>query len=463
MNVKLSLRARLLWVSLTLLLLFLSLTAWVLDQAFVRSIENNARSQLQLHIYALLTAAEEVEGKLFLPEALQEPRFNQLSSGLYGWIVDKKGNGLWQSASAIGDALTQVSELAPGEKQFEKVNQTGAERYQLSFAVLWEGAGSQETFYTFIVAEDAALYESQVSGFRRALWGWLSAMAIVLLLVQFAITTWGLLPLKTLAFNLRRIEKGESDQVEGEYPKELNGVVTNLNLLIEHEHRQRERYKNSLGDLAHSLKTPLAVVKGSLNLTSDQTELKKVINEQTERMDSIVAYQLKRAMAASPANLSQKVMVASLVERISGALEKVYRDKGVTFLCELPEDLLLAGDESDFYEVLGNVLDNAFKHCLGLVRISLGADSSADTSADSTTDLITISIEDDGKGIPEAQRDEVINRGVRADISVPGQGIGLSVVREIVESYSGNISVSGSRFGGAKIDIYFPKVFETGS
>ncbi|MCG8313673.1 MAG: ATP-binding protein [Pseudomonadales bacterium] len=454
---KLSLRARLLWVSLTLLLLFLSLTAWVLDQAFVRSIENNARSQLQLHIYALLTAAEEIDGQLFLPEVLQEPRFNQLSTGLYGWVVDKKGNGLWQSASAIGDALTQVSDLLPGEKQFEKVNQTGAERYQLSFAVLWEGVGSQETFYTFIVAEDAALYESQVSGFRRSLWGWLSAMAIVLLIVQFAITTWGLFPLKTLAFNLRRIEKGDSDQVEGEYPKELNGVVTNLNLLIEHEHRQRERYKNSLGDLAHSLKTPLAVVKGSLNLTHDQEELKRVINEQTERMDSIVAYQLKRAMAASPANLSQKVFVAPLVERISGALEKVYRDKGVTFINELSEELLLAGDESDFYEVLGNLLDNAFKHCLGLVRIGFNTT----VPDEGNTEQVTISIEDDGKGIPKEHREEVVNRGVRADTSLPGQGIGLSVVREIVESYGGNISVHSSRLGGARIDICLPKVFAT--
>lgn len=449
---KLSLRARLLWVSLSLLLLFLSLTAWVLDQAFVRSIENNARSQLQLHIYALLTAAEEVDGKLRLPEVLQEPRFNQLNTGLYGWVVNKSGNQLWQSGSAIVDALTAVKDLSPGEKLFEKVNQTGAERYQLSFAVVWEGAGGEEHFYTFIVAEDAVLYESQIAGFRHALWAWLSGMAAVLLLVQFAITTWGLKPLKEMAMNLSRIEKGDADRLEGQYPKELSGVVTNLNLLIDHERRQRERYKNSLGDLAHSLKTPLAVVKGGLSASRSQDELKRLINEQTQRMDDIVAYQLKRAMAASPVNLAQRVAVRPLVERMAGALHKVYRDKDVVFASELNDDLNLAGDESDFYEVLGNVLDNAFKHCSKKVRV-LG-EVTDNTELSHKTAVITI--EDDGKGIPEAQWSEVLNRGIRADTSLPGQGIGLSVVKDIVESYGGSVSVGRSGLGGAKISISMP-------
>ncbi|MCG8671546.1 MAG: ATP-binding protein [Pseudomonadales bacterium] len=446
--IKLSLRARLLWVSLTLLLLFLSLTAWILDQAFVRSIEQNARSQLQLHVYALLTAADEHEGKLSLPEVLQEPRFNQLNTGLYGWVVDDHGKVLWKSGSAIGDALTSVDKLTAGQRRFSKVNPTGIDRYQLAFSVVWEGAGDSEYFYTFIVSEDAALYQTQISGFRRALWGWLLGLAVVLLLVQFAITTWGLGPLKQMAFNLQRIEKGDSDKVEGEYPKELSGIVTNLNLLIDHERRQRERYKNSLGDLAHSLKTPLAVVKGSISMTQNHDELKKVINEQTERMDNIVAYQLKRAMAASPANLSQKVVVAPLVDRILGALTKVYRDKSITTESDVPTDFVLGGDESDFYEVLGNVLDNAFKHCQSHVKVSAKRKSENNSASKNR-----ISIEDDGKGIPESQWEEVLSRGIRADTSVAGQGIGLSVVKEIIHSYGGTINISRSDLGGAKIEF----------
>lgn len=447
---KLSLRARLLWVSLSLLLLFLSLTAWVLDQAFVRSIENNARSQLQLHVYALLTAAEQVEGKLILPEVLQEPRFNQLNTGLYGWVVDKQQNQLWQSASAMADALTRVPALQPGERKFALVNQTGANRYQLAFAVVWEGASGKDQEYTFVVAEDAELYGSQISGFRRALWGWLSAMAAVLLLVQFGITTWGLGPLREMAFNLGKIEKGEAERLEGEYPKELSGVVTNLNLLIDHERRQRERYKNSLGDLAHSLKTPLAVIKGGVNLSRDETELKKLINEQTQRMDDIVAYQLKRAMAASPANLAKKVALQPLVERITKALEKVYRDKSVAVENLIGKELVAGGDESDFYEVLGNVLDNAFKHCSGLVRIRQSAEHHNDKP------MVALWVEDDGAGIPEDQSEEVLNRGIRADTSVPGQGIGLSVVKDIIQGYGGDISVGRSDLGGAAICMRFP-------
>lgn len=447
---KLSLRARLLWVSLSLLLLFLSLTAWVLDQAFVRSIENNARSQLQLHVYALLTAAEQVDGKLILPEVLQEPRFNQLNTGLYGWVVDKQQNQLWQSASAMADALTRVPQLQPGDREFALVNQTGANRYQLAFAVVWEGSSGRDHEYTFVVAEDAELYGSQISGFRRALWGWLSAMAAVLLLVQFGITTWGLGPLREMAFNLGRIEKGEAERLEGEYPKELSGVVTNLNLLIDHERRQRERYKNSLGDLAHSLKTPLAVIKGGINLTRDEAELKKLINEQTQRMDDIVAYQLKRAMAASPANLAKKVALQPLVERIGRALEKVYRDKSVTLENRLSKELVAGGDESDFYEVLGNVLDNAFKHCHSRVRVSQRLE------LQDNKPLVVVQVEDDGPGIPEGQHTEVLNRGIRADTSVPGQGIGLSVVKDIVQGYGGDVRVARSDLGGAAIFLRFP-------
>ena len=448
---KLSLRARLLWVSLSILLLFLSLTAWILDQAFVRSIENNARSQLQLHVYALLTAAEQVDGRLVLPEVLQEPRFNQLNTGLYGWVLDRQQNQVWQSTSAMADALTSVPELAPGERRFELVNQTGANRYQLAFAVVWEGAGGKDNYYTFVVAEDADLYGSQITGFRKALWGWLSALAVVLLLVQFAITTWGLGPLREMAFNLGKIEKGDAERLEGEYPRELSGVVTNLNLLIDHERRQRERYKNSLGDLAHSLKTPLAVIKGGVNLTRDEAELKKLINEQTQRMDDIVAYQLKRAMAASPANLARKVSLRPLVERITGALEKVYRDKSVMVENRLSPGLTVGGDESDFYEVLGNVLDNAFKHCRSAVIIS---DEVAEE--DDEDGSVFISIEDDGAGIPEEQRTEVLNRGIRADTSVPGQGIGLSVVKDIVQGYGGDISVGSTATGGARITLRLP-------
>lgn len=442
---KLSLRARLLWVSLALLLLFLSLTAWVLDQAFVRSVQKNAQSQLQLHVYGLLTAAEDVDGKLELPEILQEPRFNRLSTGLFGWVVDSKGQVIWQSVSSEGLVPTSIKGASIGEADFRQVTLSDGGRYRLAFSVIWEAEDNSENQYTFIVSESASFYETQINGFRRALWGWLIGLTVVLLVVQFVITTWGLGPLKQMAFHLHKIEKGESDRLEGEYPKELSGVVTNLNLLIDHERRQRERYKNSLGDLAHSLKTPLAVVKGSISLTEDHNELKRVINEQTERMDSIVAYQLKRAIAASPANLSQRVPLLPLVKRITGALDKVYRDKAVQLTNELVDDLVLGGDESDFYEVFGNVLDNAYKHCRSQVKITYRV--SEDQKAH------CFAIEDDGQGIPEEQRQEVLNRGTRADTSVAGQGIGLSVVRDIIESYNGEIKVDSSDLGGARISI----------
>lgn len=447
-----------LWVALLVVLLFLSATAWVLDRAFYQSIENSAQSQLQLQVYSLLTAADEdFSGALSLPERLQEPRFNNLNSGLYGWIVSSQGEVLWQSHSSLGESLTIKPSVKPGEPVFELDKSTREPRYQLAFAVVWQGVGDVENTYTFMVSEQASLYRSQLKGFRRVMWVWLSALGIILLLVLFLVITWGLRPLETMSQNVRRIEKGESDRLEGRYPKELAGVVQNLNVLIDHERHQRERYKNSLGDLAHSLKTPLAVVKGSLNQTQDPEALRALINEQTTRMDDIVAYQLRRAIASAPVNLVHRVPAFDLVDRIAGALQKVYCDKAVNFANDLPPHVVLTGDESDFYEVFGNVLDNAFKHCSSSVRIALGEHSDMD---DNGRLLLCFVLDDDGKGIPVEQRESVMTRGIRVDESVPGQGIGLSVVNDIINRYGGALSIAESPTQGARLMIRLPGMLD---
>lgn len=444
----LSIRKRLLIAAFILLTVFVSFAGWVLDRAFVESIENGASEQLKLHIYSLLTAAEEISGQLFLPEVLQDPRFNELSSGLYGAVYDAELNRIWQSNSALGGLDLPALQAAQGKQHFGiQLNRGEPSLYHVVYGVTWESISGSENHYNFVIYEDANHFSVVIDAFRQSLWFWLGGLVLVLLITLYTVLYWGLLPLQQVSTALDDIKSGKSEFLRGRYPKELSGLVHSLNLLIDNERLQRERYKNSLGDLAHSLKTPLAVVRGSLDTEENLGSIKAIVTEQTQRMNEIVSYQLKRAAAATQTNLGQKTQVDTVVNQLTSALAKVYRDKAIDFECDLQPSHLFWGDESNLFEMLGNVLDNAAKHCKHRVFVA---------SKLNENEYLQFIIEDDGVGIDESMRQSVLNRGVRADTTIAGQGIGLSVVRDIVESYRGSIALDQSGKGGLLVDIRLP-------
>lgn len=433
---------------------FLGLTGIVLDRAFRNSIEAGGAERLQVQIYLLLAAAEESDGEFYFLEDLREPKFGQLNSGLYGFISRPSLGELWRSDSALTFTLADPQVLRQtvgvGETRFTKtLDADGDQYFVLSYGVLWENGISE---YNFTVMEDAAPYYSEISNFRRSLWSWLGGVALLLLLMQFYLMRWGLSPLHRMARDLKQIESGEKDQLAEDYPQELQGVTNNLNVLIETERKQQDRYRTTLGDLAHSLKTPLAVVAGIMQSLSarpaDAGQQLEAVDEQLVRMNQIVSYQLQRAVQSNVGSaLTRQVHVKPVVGKVLEALEKVYRDKSVAVESRLDATVVFHGDERDLLEVLGNVLDNAFKYGSGQVRIS------ADTSNGSTGLLLVI--EDNGPGISAEKQEFVLQRGARADTLVQGQGIGLAVVTDIVGSYEGTIEVGASELGGAKITMRF--------
>ncbi len=444
----LSIRNRLLIAALVLLSLFVSFTGWVLSRAFTLSVEESINEQLKLHIYSLLTAAEEIDGKLYIPEQLAEPRFNQLSSDLYGAVFDGQGNALWRSQSAIAAGELPVIKAGQGEDVFGQYElSNGQKRFYLGFGVLWEGASGFEQDYRFVVYENADRYQASIASFSRHLWVSLGGLVIILLLTLYAVLHWGLLPLQQVEKALEAIKQGKEPFLRGVYPKELSGLVNGLNLLIDNERRQRERYQNSLGDLAHSLKTPLAVIRGCIEGGQPLEEVKPTIAEQTTRMNDIVVYQLKRAAATTPAVLAQ-AQVAPVLEKLRGALLKVYRSKALDIELAVDPQLMFWGDESDLYEILGNLLDNACKHCRRLVRVSAAVEPEGF--------YLLMRVEDDGAGLEPDQHEQVLSRGVRADNVHAGQGIGLSVVREIATSYHGTLCLEKSSLGGLSVAVRLP-------
>ena len=446
-----SLQGRLLVAATAVLVAFLGLTGFVLDRAFRDSAEAAAHDRLQGQVYALLAAADlDAQSVLRIPKNMPEPRLSVVRSGLYAEILKEDGTVYWRSPSALGVDLPQSGSPRIGEWRFSRVHPArGAELFVLDFGLSWEDAARALQRFTFRTAESLNAYYEQVARFRRSLWGWLAAVGVLLLVVQSVILRWGLSPLRRVAEDLRAIETGAAKELTGDYPAELRGLTGNLNSLIASARSHLERHRDALGNLAHSLKTPLAVLRNAMSEKSGAVELPHTIGEQVDRMDQIVEYQLKRAAVSGRTTLSAPIDVAGLAKKVVSALTKVYGSKTVDCELAISDDAKFYGDESDLLEVLGNLTDNAYKWCQNRITIRAAPASGGGRGKA----RLELRVEDDGPGIAEELVETVRHRGERADATTPGHGIGLAMVQDIVRLYGGEMKIGRSTLGGASVDV----------
>ena len=444
-----SLRGRLLIGASVVLAAFLGLTGLSLDRAFRDSALAAVKDRLQAQVYMLLGAVNlDAFNRLTLPQTLPEARFSTPDSGLYADLMDSQGNLVWHSPSMLGLALPFFPAVRnPGDTQFAPLEASdGTPLFVLAFTVSWEIARNQYQLYTFRVAETRRDFDDQVWSFRRGLWGWLLASTAVLLAAQGLILRWSLKPLRRVATEVKEIETGRRDELSGGYPEELQPLTMNLNALLRQGRAHLERYRNALGDLAHSLKTPLAVARGALDSNADPGELRRTLGEQMERMNRTVDYQLQRAAAAGRIALSAPLPVAPVARKILDSLAKVYADRAPQLRAEIAATTVFYGDEGDLLEILGNLADNACKWCRRQVVVRAWP-----TDHERRTELV-VEVEDDGPGIPPDQAPLLLNRGQRADPTVAGHGIGLAVVRDLVEEvYYGRLEIGRGALGGARV------------
>lgn len=428
-----------------LMLVFFSITGAVLDSAFSNAAKTAAHEKMQLQILSLISSAEQQGRNLQIPTYQPETRFNEASSGLYGYVLDRAGTELWRSRSAILISPVTARPTLPGKHTFGMdFTHPDLELFVATFGTIEESEG-KDYQYTFVVMQDNHSYKQSLISYRENLWLWLSVVALLLLATQHLLLSRGLQPLHDLAHHLKDIEDGHSDSLSGNYPKELSRLTGNLNRLIDSERQQRERYHQRLGDLAHSLKTPLAVISNAANDPTD--EMRTIVKEQSARMDQIVRYQLQRAVVSQQVTSIAKVNVLEHAKQIKNALDKVYKDKAVMCDIHIPQKSVFQGDQGDLLEMLGNFMDNAYKYGAGEVRV---------TVVDSKQSIDFI-VEDNGVGIDESQRDTITQRGARLDTQEHGQGIGMAVVVDIVKGYSGSITIDDSDLLGAKFTASFPK------
>lgn len=436
-----SIHSRILVSALIVLVLFLGLTGLVLDEAFRNNIENAQRDNLRTQIYTLLATAELTDtNQLALPDEITEPRLNIAESNLHARVITPQGKLMWRSKSMLNTNIPFPENIKVGEFSFSRDTINQQTYTILSFATLWI-TDKGEQAYVFQVAENQKVLNSQISIFRQSLWGWLVGVSVILLIVQALILRWGLKPLRHVADDLLEIEQGKSQRLSGQYPKEITPLTNNLNQLLESAQQQLGRYRDALGNMAHSLKTPIAVLRGIIDSTS--IEQKSTASEQLDTINNIVEYQLQRAATAGRQRTHSLTEVKPIVERINKTLQKVFHEKQVNAQIDIPSGLSLQMDEGDLYELLGNLFENAFKWCRRNICFT----------ASKANKHIQLIIEDDGSGIDKAERERILLRGQRADQGTPGHGLGMAMVSDILLLYEGSMKITESPLGGAKIVI----------
>jgi len=432
-----SLTTRVITSAVIVLALFIGLTGLALERAFQKSSQSAIQDRLEAQLYVLMAETEVSDDLgLGINDPLPVPRLNLPGSGLYAWVLDQEHRPLWQSASTTGTAYVPGLNSFPGNTM-----QLGEEPHlYASLSIEWE-LNDTSLPLSFIVAEDMQAYHQELASYRTALWFWLGIMSFILIVALGLALYLGLMPLRRAAADIASVEAGQKEQLEGEYPTELQALTTNINTLIDHERVQMKRYRDALSDLAHSLKTPLAVMHGLISGKDD-----KEISTQLQRMDEIVQYQLQRASNAGRSALLPPVELTPIVERLLNSLEKVYIDKSVQVAKEISEGLKIRADSGDLMEMLGNVLDNAFKWTEQHIWFH----------AHEENGKLILSFEDDGPGISQQQANILLNRGARMDEQTPGHGIGLAIVQDIVSAYDGRLEIEGYE-KGARVRITLPQ------
>lgn len=405
---------------------------------------------MQANLHALMFALENPRGRGMYISRFAEPRLFREDSGLFAFILDGWNREIWRSMSASEFNLTEY--LPKKTSMKVDVIRSGDNldsSFIASLTVGWIRFGISQDI-TLVLVDDASEHVERIYDFRWTLFKTLGLTGLVLLLVQVVSLFWGLSPLRQVSRELDQIEHAHQEKIMGQYPDEIAQLSTRINLFIENERKNLTRYRNALADLAHSLKTPLAEI--IIMVGSKESPDQNRLEELTHDMNSIVEYQLKRASSSEFSVIHKAVEVEKILRRLEQSLCKIYADRGLDIQFELEQGVEFYGDEGDLFELLGNVLENAFKWAN---RVILCRTSSIRKSNVVHEGLI-IEIHDDGPGINPNDREDILKRGVRLDERASGQGIGLSLVNEIVERYSGTLDISSSSLGGVLLTIKFP-------
>ena len=429
------------------LALFFGVMMLVLDTGFRALSERSLQQVLDSEMVSLIAAAEPQPDGGYAPATQTlDSRLATPRSGLYAEIRSQQHT--WRSPSTAGLNPDFGTLLTHGERNLV-YSSFGHEGVAIeSRAIQFEDDPTGAHALTFSIAVSLSPYEEQLWTFRQQLLGWFIGLMLALLLTLAALLHWVLAPVRRMEREIHAVEEGRSETLGAGYPRELSGVATNLNALLVGERKRVTRYRDTLGNLAHSLKTPLAVMRATLPAEANPGTL----GAEIDRMSGIIEHQLKRAAASGGALLGQApIELAPVCVELRGALLKVYAHKDIAIELAVAPSAQFVGDRGDLTELLGNLLDNACKWCRSRVRLPATSDPNA-----GPRERLRLVVEDDGPGISTSDRARVLRRGVRADENVPGYGLGLAMVHDTVDLYGGRLAIDTSALGGARFSLRLP-------
>ena len=355
----------------------------------------------------------------------------------------KTSRSLWDSKLALPPAVLAQAKVKIGKPVF--FDGVGPEREPLRVAVIYSTIESHAV--VFMAGDDARPVEKDVRTF-----GILTAVALLLLALGslaaiFVQVRIGLRPLFDLTDEIAGVQGGQQLRLTKTYPDEIAPVARQLNAFLDYAQDVVERQRMHVGNLAHALKTPLSVLLATAG--DAEGTLPETVRKQTETMRAQVDHHLRRARAAARSSaMGERTPVDPVLDELAVMLEQVFQDKGVIIDWRAPDDVSFRGERQDLQEIAGNLLENACIWCKRKVRIL--------TEFDAASQTLTIDIEDDGPGLDEARFAEVLKRGARLDESVPGSGLGLSIVDELVRAYGGQLQFERSTLGGLKVRVSLP-------
>ena len=444
-----SLSRRLLFSVSVPLALFFGVMMFLLDSGFRAESDRTLHELLDSQMVSLVAAAEPAPGGGYAPPTQDmDPRLTRPRSGLFAQIRSIKHQ--WRSPSTAGTTLDFGPLLAQGERSYS-YTVVGHDRVAIeSRGLQFEDDAQNTRSLTFSVAVSLTPYEEQLWRFRQKMLGSFTGLFLLLLLVLAALLRWVLAPVRRLEREIHEVEEGRSQVLGDGYPRELSGVATNLNTLLVGERKRVARYRDTLGNLAHSLKTPLAVMQTTLSKESPTSAQHFWCGNRPHEGYHRAPAQEGRGLGGRAFGTGAHRRDAMAAD-LRAALLKVYAGKDLSIELVVERESQFVGDRGDFTELLGNLVDNACKWCRSRVRVTVAIDPQA-----GSRERLSLAVEDDGPGISEEDRARVLQRGVRTDESVPGHGLGLAMVHDTVDLYGGTLSIDASELGGARFSLRLP-------
>lgn len=461
-----SLAFRLFATSLGWTLLVLPLAGFLIYRTHCEGLQTKFDSDLKKLLTAVAFDSMNTTGdEPVLPQNLYEPLFEVTHSGWYWQVrpIDGAPGRRLVSPSLASEVLP-----SPYDKKFPTDPTTGIrwmnvpgpadQRIRILEIIETLGADPNKPKYSVIVAGPIDWLEEDFKRFRNWLSGALALAGLALLGSTLLQMRFGLAPLRRIERGLANIRSGAASKLAGRLPAEIEPMQAELNALIQSNQDIVDRARTQVGNLAHALKTPLAVITNEAR--EHKNPFANKVAEQAQIMRDQVSHYLDRArMAANSSGKGRVTPVEPVVEPLVRALERINRDKGVAVLMNVAAGAKFQGEKHDLEEMLGNLLDNACKWSKTRVFLTVRVETPLTESGAKSKEMrLIVTVEDDGPGLTAEQRAKIGKRGVRLDEAKPGSGLGLSIVSDLATSYRGAMSLDASVHGGLRVTLVLPAV-----